>query len=49
MSQVKSIAPNVITIVGGGMMTSDPIPAMTALHGVADYGVIGEGEITVAE
>jgi radical SAM superfamily enzyme YgiQ (UPF0313 family) len=44
----KSANPEVITIVGGGIITSDPEPAMTALA-QADYGVIGEGEITAVE
>jgi radical SAM superfamily enzyme YgiQ (UPF0313 family) len=39
---------NIITIVGGGIITSDPESAMEALEYV-DYGVIGEGEITICE
>ena len=38
----------IITVVGGGIITSDPVPAMEALE-YADYGVIGEGEITACE
>jgi len=41
----KRAKPSVVTIVGGGIVTSDPEPAMTALE-YADFGVIGEGEIT---
>lgn len=36
------------TIVGGGLVTAEPDVAMRALK-YADYGVIGEGEITVCE
>ncbi|MFH0855136.1 MAG: radical SAM protein [Candidatus Omnitrophota bacterium] len=38
----------VITIVGGGIISGDPGPAMEALE-YADYGVIGEGEVTINE
>ena len=44
----KKIKPSMITIAGGGMITSDPENAMKALE-VVDYGVIGEGERTVPE
>lgn len=40
--------PEIITIVGGGLITADPIVAMNALVN-ADYGVIGEGEIAINE
>ena len=43
---VKRIKPDIITVVGGGIISADPIVAMEALES-ADYGVIGEGEITV--
>lgn len=49
LKTVKKIDPNIITIVGGGMITADMVPAMEAMEGYADYGVIGEGEITVPE
>ncbi|TWH47403.1 B12-binding domain-containing radical SAM protein [Sporomusa sp. KB1] len=42
----KSAKPDVITIVGGGIITAEPDVAMEAL-GTADYGIIGEGEITI--
>jgi len=42
----KEIKPDIITIAGGGIITADPVIAMEALEN-ADYGVIGEGEITV--
>ena len=44
----KQVDSKIITIVGGGIITSDPEPAMDALEYV-DYGVIGEGEITICE
>ncbi|MBN1104617.1 MAG: cobalamin-dependent protein [Deltaproteobacteria bacterium] len=44
----KKTALGTITIVGGGLITGDPEPAMGALE-YADYGVIGEGEITMNE
>jgi len=44
----KEINPLIITLAGGGLITSDPENAMKALETV-DYGVIGEGEITVPE
>jgi radical SAM superfamily enzyme YgiQ (UPF0313 family) len=44
----KKFKGNITTIVGGGIITSDSIPAMKALEYV-DYGVIGEGEITIRE
>lgn len=45
---VKQIKPDIITWVGGGIITASPIPAMEALM-YADYGMIGEGEITICE
>ncbi len=44
----KKANPEIITIVGGGLITGDPEPAMRALEKV-DYGVIGEGDITINE
>lgn len=44
----KEIKPDIITWVGGGIITASPIPAMEALE-YADYGMIGEGEITICE
>jgi len=43
---VKAINPDIVTIVGGSIISADPITAMEALEN-ADYGVIGEGEITI--
>ncbi len=45
---VKKNGSQLQTIVGGGIITSAPIYAMKALEFV-DYGVIGEGEITICE
>jgi radical SAM superfamily enzyme YgiQ (UPF0313 family) len=42
----KGISDSIITLVGGGIITADPETAMKALE-KADYGIIGEGEITV--
>ena len=44
----KKACEKVVTIVGGGIITGDPEPAMEALQ-YADYGVIGEGETTINE
>ena len=44
----KQADSKIITIVGGGIITSDPETAMEALE-YADYGVIGEGERTICE
>lgn len=43
----REIKPSIITVVGGGIISSDPEPAMLALG--ADFGVIGEGEVTLCE
>lgn len=39
---------NSITVVGGVIITSDPATSMEAFESV-DYGIVGEGEITVNE
>jgi radical SAM superfamily enzyme YgiQ (UPF0313 family) len=44
---VKEIDPKIITVVGGGIMSSDPTTAMNALN--IDIGVIGQGELTICE
>jgi len=44
----KQVNNKIITIVGGGIITADPESAMEALE-YADYGVIGEGEVTINE
>jgi anaerobic magnesium-protoporphyrin IX monomethyl ester cyclase len=44
----KAINNKLITIVGGGIITAEPEIALQALEDV-DFGVIGEGEITICE
>lgn len=44
----KRIDESLITVVGGGIISSSPIVAMDALEYV-DFGVIGEGEVTSVE
>jgi len=46
ISIAKEVSPNIITVVGGVIISSDPETAIKALE-FADYGIIGEGEITV--
>ncbi|HHT9158327.1 MAG TPA: B12-binding domain-containing radical SAM protein [Candidatus Brocadiaceae bacterium] len=46
LSAAKQV--NVLTVVGGGIISAEPFVAMEALH-YADIGVIGEGEITCCE
>lgn len=48
LTAAKEIKPEIITWVGGGIITSAPEAAMEALA-IADYGMIGEGEITICE
>jgi radical SAM superfamily enzyme YgiQ (UPF0313 family) len=48
LDATKAANPEVITICGGGIITADSQVAMMALE-TADYGVIGEGEITINE
>jgi radical SAM superfamily enzyme YgiQ (UPF0313 family) len=48
LESAKQIKPSVITIAGGGLISSAPEDAMAALECV-DYGVIGEGEVIVCE
>ncbi len=43
----RAINSEIITVLGGGIISSDPRTAMKALG--ADFGVIGEGEITMCE
>lgn len=44
----KSVDNNIVTICGGGIISSNPEIAMKALETV-DFGVIGEGEIAIIE
>lgn len=48
IDSAKKANNKIITIVGGGIITSDSEPAMDALEHV-DFGVYGEGEITIKE
>ena len=48
LAAVKRINAHIICVLGGGLVTSDPEAAMEAM-GIADYGVIGEGEYTVRD
>jgi radical SAM superfamily enzyme YgiQ (UPF0313 family) len=48
IESAKKVNNNIITIVGGGIITTEPETAMEALK-FADFGVIGEGEITMCE
>jgi radical SAM superfamily enzyme YgiQ (UPF0313 family) len=43
----RRIKPKIITVVGGAIIISDPMLAMQNMP--IDYGIIGEGEITMAE
>ena len=48
LKSIKTIDPKIRTIVGGGIISSQPQEAMGALE-YADYGVVGEGDVTVCE
>ena len=48
VSTAKTINPELITIVGGGLISAEPEVAMEALED-ADYGVLFEGELTASE
>lgn len=43
----KNVKSNIITVIGGGMLSGEPEPVMRQIK--ADYGVIGEGEETFKE
>ncbi len=47
-NQAKAVNPDIITICGGGIISGDPQAAMQAFNDL-DFGIIGEGEITVCE
>lgn len=44
----RSVDPKITAICGGGIISGDPPTALEALKHV-DYGVIGEGELTIVE
>jgi radical SAM superfamily enzyme YgiQ (UPF0313 family) len=48
LESAKQINSSIITIAGGGLISSAPEDAMIALE-CADFGVIGEGEIIICE
>lgn len=48
LETAKNLKPSIMTVVGGGIVTAEPEIAMSALE-FADFGVIGEGELTVVE
>jgi anaerobic magnesium-protoporphyrin IX monomethyl ester cyclase len=48
IKSAKLVNRNIVTIVGGGIISADPETAMRALQ-YADFGVLGEGEITMNE
>lgn len=48
IDNAKKINPKIVTFIGGGLVTYSPNEAMTLIPS-ADYGVIGEGEITTCE
>lgn len=47
VAAAKKANPNIVTMVGGGIISGDAPTAMEALG--ADYGMIGEGEETICE
>ncbi len=47
LEAAKKIKPEIITVVGGAIITSDPRLALENMQ--IDYGIIGEGEETMAE
>lgn len=48
VESAKRVGRDIVTVVGGGIINGDPEAAMAALE-YADFGVIGEGEITLCE
>lgn len=47
IQRVKQANPNIVIVLGGGMITSQPELIMNLLP--VDYGILGEGEITAGE
>lgn len=45
---VKKNNPQIVTIIGGGLVTASPETAMKAIPD-ADIGIVGEGELTIIE
>lgn len=48
VESVKKVNESIRTVVGGGLISAEPEVAMQALE-FADFGVIGEGEVTMVE
>jgi len=48
IESAKKIDKGIVTVVGGGIISSDPEIAIEALEFV-DFGIIGEGEVTMCE
>ncbi|MBF0446444.1 MAG: cobalamin-dependent protein [Magnetococcales bacterium] len=48
LKTVKTIDPKIITVTGGGIISCQPEVAMEALE-YSDYGVVGEGDVTVCK
>ena len=44
----KAINPNLVTIIGGGCVSSEPELIMENIHSL-DFGVLGEGDITIVD
>ncbi len=44
----KDFKPDIVTIIGGGLVTHSPKEAMKIINN-ADYGIIGEGEFSMGE
>ncbi len=47
LKAAKAAKPDIVNLVGGGVVSADPLTSLAMLG--ADIGVIGEGEITVLE
>lgn len=45
---VREIKPSISIIIGGGIVSGDPVTTMKAIE-EADFGVVGEGELTMTE
>ena len=48
IESVKKVDTNIVTVVGGGIISAEPKVAMKALE-YADFGIIGEGELSMCE
>jgi len=48
VESAKRVNSNIVTVVGGGIISADPETAMEALEFI-NFGVIGEGEMTMCE